>query len=99
MCRAKRPCIQREWKERVRLPRGMGCSVRCDLRRPRYVLHDLRVLFRTQKEPAFWGTYFTLFKFVLYPTGTVLRAALLPVFMDIFPHVSRFEMIYPAFED
>jgi hypothetical protein len=63
------------------------------------MLRDLRVLYRAYKEPTFCGTYFTLFNFVLYPTGTVLRAALLPVFMDIFPHVFRFGMICRTVED
>jgi len=63
------------------------------------MLRDLHVLNRAYKGPKFCGTYFTLFKFVLYPTGTELRAALLPVFMDIFPHVSRFGMICPNVGD
>jgi hypothetical protein len=63
------------------------------------VLRDLLVLFRAHKEPAFCATYFALFKSVLYPTGTVLLAALLPVFVDIFRHVSRFEMTCPTVED
>ena len=63
------------------------------------MLRDFRVLYRAYKEPTFCGTYFTLFQFVLYPTGTVLRAALLPVFMDIFPRFSRFGMICATAED
>ena len=57
------------------------------------IFRDLRVSYRDYTEPTFCGTYCTLFQFVLYPSDTVLRAAFFPVFLDVLPHVSRFEML------
>jgi len=50
------------------------------------VFRDLHVFYAAYKEPTFCGTYYTLFQFVLNPSGNVLRAALLPAFMNVFPH-------------